>query len=112
MPDLSPADQKIVDEAIYEASQQAFHETKMIVSQAQRLFYEYWNTGGWNKGLKEGEKAFEKCMEMGEIIRKHSTNEFYRRTKKYDKKLKAKHSNIILPGARAWEPWRVPGQPA
>ena len=94
--------------AIFEAGERAKSESGMISSQAQRLFYEYWNNQGDECNLKDAVTHFKKCMQMAEQMMDILREDFSMRVKKYDDGIKKKYekSGLILPGASEWESWR------
>ena len=104
-----------LDNAVYEAGLKAQAESGMVVSQAQRLFYEVWNKGGDTMSIMEGKEQFDRCMRMAEEIREICAKDFRKRLKSADEEFRKKHgggkgSRIILPSARDWANWRPEGQ--
>lgn len=108
---LTPEQEEKIQGAVYEAGLRAKAEGQMVASQAQRLFYEYWNSGGHDAPLKEGIDHFKKCMNMADEMRKVVTDDFSQRVSEFDKEMRDKYkdSKIILPSAAEWESWRPPG---
>ena len=107
--DLTPDQTKMLKEAVHEAGLKATSESQMVSTQAQRLFYEYWNSGGHSQGFDKGKDQFRKCMRMAEEIRQIVTQDFAARVKKHDDALRGQFKHIIQPGSRLWEDWRLPG---
>ena len=108
---ITPELSKQISEAVYEAGERARAESQMVMSQAQRIFYEYWNAGVHKETIENCIAQFEKCVKMADEIRQVASKDFEARVSKYDKEIrdKASKSNIILPDSRMWKDWRVGG---
>ena len=112
--DLTPDQEEQLKEVVHEAGLRARSEGQMVATQAQRLFYEYWNAGGHDAPLQDGITQFKKCINMAEEIRKVVTQNFAVRVKRLDEALRKKYSGtdgisrIIQVGSKEWESWRLP----
>lgn len=109
MDNLTPEQEKKIKDSIYEAGIKAKTEGQMVATQAQRLFYEYWNSGGHELPIKKGIDQFKKCMNMADEMRKIVSHDFAKRIEQYDKEMRSKYGRIIQVSAHEWADWRLPG---
>jgi len=95
--------------AVFEAGERAKSESGMISTQAQRLFYEYWNNQGDECNMKDAVTHFKKCMQMAEQIMNIVREDFSKRVKKYDDGIKKKYekSGLVLAVNSDWDSWRL-----
>jgi hypothetical protein len=84
---------EMLQQSAYEVGARAEAESGMVISQAQRLFYEYWNQGGCNESIQKGKAQFDFCMRMAEEIRDISAKDFKARLLKADAEFKKWHKS-------------------
>lgn len=118
------AEEKKQDEelrkAAHEVGERAQSESGMVISQAQRLFYEVWNQHGLDMSIDEGKEQFDRCIRMAEEIRKICAKDFRTRFKRIKDEFEKEHTKlspdgkrrIIITPSEAWQEHRFnqPGQ--
>lgn len=113
---LSEAELKDMNESV---AIEATRQSQAVISQAQRLFYEVWNSKGHMLPIVDGVKQFKRCLEMAEQIRVLCLEEQYNRAKKIEAEYRAEldklsptgESKIILPGKMMLSEHRIYGAP-
>lgn len=94
------AEEEQLRKVSYEVGEKAGSESGMVISQAQRLFYEIWNQRGYKMSIKEGVDHFRKCMDMAEEIREIAADDFKTRIKKAQEDFEQNQTEISPDGVR------------